>query len=123
MRRRPNRARSSTVVVSPLIALMKDQVDALRASGVRAAALNSSLGPEETREQIRYRESLPKLYSERTRPDASSSGPAPPASAVHNDRSSRTALYAWTTRTVLKVSQSRHSAASSATVRRTIRLL
>lgn len=36
-----------TVVVSPLIALMKDQVDALRTVGVRAAALNSSLSPEE----------------------------------------------------------------------------
>ena len=33
-----------TVVVSPLIALMKDQVDSLRANGVTAATLNSSLG-------------------------------------------------------------------------------
>src|SRR5689334_7242529 len=33
------------VVVSPLIALMKDQVDALRQAGVRAAYLNSSLDP------------------------------------------------------------------------------
>jgi len=35
------------VVVSPLIALMKDQVDALRANGVAAAVLNSSLSAEE----------------------------------------------------------------------------
>ncbi|WP_189005445.1 DNA helicase RecQ [Deinococcus malanensis] len=38
------------VVVSPLIALMKDQVDALRQLGVRAAFLNSSLSPEGVRE-------------------------------------------------------------------------
>src|SRR5881409_3706726 len=36
-----------TVVVSPLIALMKDQVDALRAAGVQAAFLNSSLDARE----------------------------------------------------------------------------
>jgi ATP-dependent DNA helicase RecQ len=35
------------VVVSPLIALMQDQVDALRLVGVRAAFLNSSLSPDE----------------------------------------------------------------------------
>ena len=39
-----------TVVVSPLIALMRDQVTALRELGVRAAFLNSSLGPAEARE-------------------------------------------------------------------------
>jgi ATP-dependent DNA helicase RecQ len=38
------------VVVSPLIALMKDQVDALRQAGVRAAALNSRLSPGEMAE-------------------------------------------------------------------------
>lgn len=36
-----------TVVISPLIALMKDQVDALRVAGVAADSLNSSLSPEE----------------------------------------------------------------------------
>jgi ATP-dependent DNA helicase RecQ len=38
------------VVVSPLIALMKDQVDALLQAGVRAAALNSRLSPGEAAE-------------------------------------------------------------------------
>ncbi len=42
-----------TVVVSPLIALMKDQVDALQASGVPATFLNSSLGAVESRERLR----------------------------------------------------------------------
>jgi len=37
------------VVVSPLIALMQDQVEALRHNGVRAAALNSGLDPAERR--------------------------------------------------------------------------
>ena len=38
-----------TVVVSPLIALMKDQVDQLQAAGVAATALNSSLDEKEAR--------------------------------------------------------------------------
>ena len=44
------------IVVSPLIALMHDQVDALEELGVRAAYLNSTLLPEEAvevRNQVR----------------------------------------------------------------------
>jgi ATP-dependent DNA helicase RecQ len=37
------------VVISPLIALMQDQVDALRALGVRAGFLNSTQAPDERR--------------------------------------------------------------------------
>src|SRR3954447_8549395 len=39
-----------TVVVSPLIALMKDQVDALLKRGVAAARLDSSLTADEARQ-------------------------------------------------------------------------
>jgi len=42
-----------TVVVSPLIALMKDQVDGLQASGVPATFLNSSLDSSESRMRLR----------------------------------------------------------------------
>lgn len=42
-----------TVVASPLIALMKDQVDALQAAGVPATFLNSSLSTGESRPRIR----------------------------------------------------------------------
>lgn len=42
-----------TVVVSPLIALMKDQVDQLEAAGIPATFLNSSLGERATRERLR----------------------------------------------------------------------
>ncbi len=41
-----------TVVVSPLIALMKDQVDALQASGVAATFLNSTLGEKAARSRL-----------------------------------------------------------------------
>jgi ATP-dependent DNA helicase RecQ len=42
-----------TVVVSPLIALMKDQVDALQAAGVAATFLNSSLAAGDSRPRLR----------------------------------------------------------------------
>lgn len=41
-----------TLVVSPLIALMKDQVDQLTASGVKATFLNSTLDPQENRRRL-----------------------------------------------------------------------
>ena len=37
----------TTLVISPLIALMQDQVDALREAGVRAAAINSAQSLED----------------------------------------------------------------------------
>ena len=40
------------LVVSPLISLMKDQVDALRANGVAAAFYNSALGSDEARQVL-----------------------------------------------------------------------
>ncbi|AJE03850.1 DNA helicase RecQ [Geobacter pickeringii] len=40
------------IVVSPLISLMKDQVDALRENGVAAAAYNSTLGEREARQVL-----------------------------------------------------------------------
>ena len=52
------------IVVSPLIALMRDQVEALRQAGIAAAALNSSLSPDEARavrDQLRSGE-LKLLY-------------------------------------------------------------
>jgi ATP-dependent DNA helicase RecQ len=39
-----------TIVISPLIALMKDQVDSLNLSGIRAAYLNSSQSPDEQKD-------------------------------------------------------------------------
>jgi ATP-dependent DNA helicase RecQ len=42
----------TTLVISPLIALMKDQVDAVNEVGLRATFLNSSLTLEERRERV-----------------------------------------------------------------------
>lgn len=52
------------IVVSPLISLMKDQVDALRANGVAAACFNSALAPDEARRVSRQMDSgeLDLLY-------------------------------------------------------------
>ncbi len=52
------------LVVSPLISLMKDQVDALQANGVRAACYNSSLAAEEARKVLAqlHMEELDLLY-------------------------------------------------------------
>ncbi len=41
------------VVVSPLIALMKDQVDGLVERGIRATLINSTLSPEQRKERLR----------------------------------------------------------------------
>lgn len=43
----------TTIVVSPLISLMKDQVDRLQRVGVPALLVNSSLGPSELSESLR----------------------------------------------------------------------
>jgi ATP-dependent DNA helicase RecQ len=42
-----------TVVISPLIALMKDQVESLNENGIPATFLNSSLSASETHKRVR----------------------------------------------------------------------
>ncbi|MCY4115369.1 MAG: ATP-dependent DNA helicase [Caldilineaceae bacterium] len=53
-----------TLVVSPLIALMKDQVDSLRSKGIPAAFINSSLMPSEIDQiqELAQRRDLKILY-------------------------------------------------------------
>ncbi|WP_298502811.1 DNA helicase RecQ [uncultured Maribacter sp.] len=53
----------TTVVISPLIALMKDQVDVLRANGVSVAYYNSSQPTEEQQETLKnFKEGKLKLF-------------------------------------------------------------
>jgi len=54
----------TAIVVSPLIALMKDQVDSLEQAGIKAAFLNSSLLPQEARkiEERLHRGQIDLLY-------------------------------------------------------------
>ena len=52
----------TTLVVSPLIALMKDQVDALNATGIAAGFINSSLSTSEAQQvETRVRQGQVKL--------------------------------------------------------------
>lgn len=53
-----------TIVISPLIALMKDQVDSLLENGVKAAYLNSSLSEDESKDTWRklHRGEIKILY-------------------------------------------------------------
>ena len=43
-----------SLVISPLISLMKDQVDSLRENGINAGFINSSLDSEEYRKILSY---------------------------------------------------------------------
>ena len=54
-----------TIVVSPLIALMKDQVDALQLAGIPATFINSTLGAAEAKSRFRslYAGQLNLLYT------------------------------------------------------------
>jgi ATP-dependent DNA helicase RecQ len=54
----------TTVVISPLLALMKDQVDNLHACGIEAARIDSSQSPEERRdnEQLVFSGQAPLLF-------------------------------------------------------------
>ena len=53
----------TTIVISPLIALMKDQIDVLKANGIAAAYFNSSQSPERQQEVLhKLKEGELKLF-------------------------------------------------------------
>ncbi|MBC7381624.1 MAG: DNA helicase RecQ [Bacteroidia bacterium] len=65
-----------TLVISPLIALMKDQVGALKANGISAAFLNSSLDNKEAEAIVQqcYRNEIKLLYLSPERLNATMTG-------------------------------------------------
>ena len=67
------------VVISPLIALMRDQVEALKQAGVAAAALNSSMSQEQQAEVVQLARdgALDLLYVAPERLAAQQLSPAP----------------------------------------------
>src|SRR3954465_12300584 len=73
------------VVISPLIALMQDQVDALRALGVRAGFLNSSQDRDERRavEEAFLAQELDLLY---VAPESLGGGSSPTARLLERGR-------------------------------------
>ena len=72
------------LVVSPLISLMKDQVESLRANGIKAAFLNSSLNSQEQQaiEDELYHNQIKLLYVSPEK--LCSQGFMPLASAIKN---------------------------------------
>ena len=79
----------TALVVSPLIALMKDQVEGLIANGIPAAALNSMM-PEEEQQQVKQlcvQGKIKLLYiSPRTDQDGGGLVPAPAGYLAHRYR-------------------------------------
>ena len=78
----------TTVVVSPLVALMKDQVDALRARGIAATFINSSLAESERQHNL-FDRHVPMQYLVVSEPDpahaADAQLPAEPVPARDTD--------------------------------------
>ncbi|HEY0273921.1 MAG TPA: RecQ family ATP-dependent DNA helicase, partial [Chitinophaga sp.] len=78
-----------TLVISPLIALMKDQVTALKANGIGAAYLNSTIGPDEEQwirhECVQGRIKLLYISPERLQTELRSFLPGLPVSLIAID--------------------------------------